>query len=159
MSSNVAKNCRKAEERLPSRHTRMLGNAENDEVPGFFRRPPPLEILAPRGAGHKYQPHHQPFPSTRAYSFHLHLYPMNLATPSFSSIKSGSGGRSGGGDGFLFVNPSKRFFAKSKILCFSMIFYELIPGFFWSSCLIFVPSLVPQTPKQRGILTDGVGYE
>ena len=99
------------------------------------------------------------FPSTRPYSFHLHLYPMNLATPSFSSIKSGSGGRSGGGDGFLFVNPSKRSFAKSKILTFSMIFYELIPGYFLSSCSIFVPFSLPQTPKQRGILTDGVGYE
>ena len=34
------------EARLASRHTRMLGNAENDEVPGFFRHatPPPLQF-------------------------------------------------------------------------------------------------------------------
>ena len=37
-SKILSESCEKAEERLPSRHTRMLGNAENDEVPGIFRR-------------------------------------------------------------------------------------------------------------------------
>ena len=34
------------EARLASRHTRMLGNAENDEVPGFFRSSKP-HVLEP----------------------------------------------------------------------------------------------------------------
>ena len=39
-----------ADERLPSRHTRMLGNAENDEVPGFFRRRWAMHLVGVRGA-------------------------------------------------------------------------------------------------------------
>ena len=39
-----------ADERLPSRHTRMLGNAENDEVPGFFRRRCAMHLVGVRGA-------------------------------------------------------------------------------------------------------------
>ena len=43
--------CKKiADERLPSRHTRMLGNAENDEVPGFFRRRWAMHLVGVRGA-------------------------------------------------------------------------------------------------------------
>ena len=38
------------EARLASRHTRMLGNAENDEVPGFFRRRWAMHLVGVRGA-------------------------------------------------------------------------------------------------------------
>ena len=41
---------RAAEGRLASRHTRMLGNAENDEVPGFFRRRWAMHLVGVRGA-------------------------------------------------------------------------------------------------------------
>ena len=40
-----------------------------------------------------------------------------------------------------------------------MIFYGYVPTARTFAFAISVPPSAPRTPKQRGILTDGVGYE